>query len=192
MLTGDQRVYLQYKPSQESLRHLIAWQKLAIKENPQGRPILHDRFHLTVLHIGIIQDVYRELSEQIPDLDWKTYTGALRDFIYKSQSLLPKQVSVEPQDFVMFGHNSTVLAVALTPGIELEQAHAHSLKQLKKFLQSCGIAYPVPYMQGSQNFGHALTLRPHISLLKAARHRPSFPGNETQELQLEAMPIRYI
>ena len=191
MLSGDHRIYLQYKPTTDSLAYLLEWQKSAIKENPQARPVQSDRLHLTVIHVGIIQDVYRELSAHLPQLDWITYTSALHEFITQSQSLLPKQVSVEPKGFAMFGHNSSVLAIALTPDTQLEQAHARSLEQLKLFFKTCGMEFPVPFMQGSPNFRYALTLRPHISLLKAARHRPPALQDVPNTLQLEAMPIHY-
>lgn len=191
MFSGDQRVYLQYKPNTESLTHLTSWQKSAIKENPQARPVRSDRLHLTVIHVGIIQDVYRELSAHLPNLDWTTYIGALHDFITQSQALLPEHIYVRPEGFAMFGHNSSVLAIAVTPDTGLEQAHAHSLERLKQFFIDCGMEFPVPFMQGSPNFRYALTLRPHISLLKAARHRPGALHNLPDALQLEAMPIHY-
>jgi 2'-5' RNA ligase len=191
MLASKERIYLQYRPDESSLGVILNLQKKSTEANPQGRPVQQERLHVTVIHFGIAADVYRELSQQNPKLNWEEFARAAEQFITLSQSALPEEVTVQPTGLEFFGHRSSVLALSVRPDQTLIDAHQSSLQQLKDFLEACGISYPVAFMQGSTNFRYALTLRPHFSLVKAARHVPEDAPSDFPALKLKAMPIHY-
>lgn len=191
MLTSKERIYVQYQPDEEGLAQLLEWRELASRANTQGRPVQQDRLHVTVIHFGIIADVFRELTQQNSALDRGDFLKAAEQFIVASDTAMPKQVTVQPTGLEFFGFRSSVLALTATPDKKLTEAHRVSLANLKVFLKDCGIEYPVPFMQGSPNFRYALDLRPHISLIKAARHMPTDFPSSLPPLKLTLMPIRY-
>ncbi len=191
MLTSKERIYLQYQPNEEALSQLLHWQKRATQANPQGRPVQQDRLHVTVIHFGIAADVFRELSQQNSKLIWSDFTKSAKQFIETSEAALPAEVAVQPTKLEFFGYRSSVLALTVMPDQALIQAHKAALANLNSFLKSCGISYPVPFMQGSLNLRYALTLSPHISLIKAARHIPDDFPSSLPELQFKVMPVRY-
>ncbi len=191
MFGPGERIYLQYKPDEAALSHLLTWQQQAHRVNPQARPVPRDKMHLTLLHFGIAQDMYREVTQQQPDLSWDSFAAAVRSFIDASQEVLPQIVTAKPTDFALFGHQSSVLAINLTPSPELLAAHQAALKHLQQCIKSLGIEYPAAFMQGSPNLRFGLTLRPHISLLRAARHRPRSLDKLQRPLRLHVLPVHY-
>lgn len=191
MLHSEDRLYLQYKPDEAALSQLLDWQRAALVINPQAREVQQNRMHLTVIHFGIITDVYRELREQQADLTWEAYTHAVEEFINRSQSVLPEEITVRPERFELFGSRSSVLALRVRVPDALLAAHKQALSLLKECIISCGIMPPEMFMQGSLNFRFALRLEPHLSLIKAARHRPNVALEAAPPLKLSLMPMHY-
>lgn len=190
MLQAHERVYFQYRPDETALARILAWQKQALKVNPQSRQIRPDRFHITILHFGILADVYRELQQRAPELKRETYESAVEEFIERANAILPAKASVNPEGFGLFGPQSHVLAIRVSVDEEIKYAHQKILEHLKHCLKACGITYPVPFMQGSPNFRFARELNPHISLLRAARRVPQVQP-ESSPLAFTVLPIHY-
>ena len=184
------RLYFQYRPTPTSQEQLLQWQALASTANPQARSVAPERLHVTILHFGILADVYRELTEQQPPLSWDTYIQAAEQLFNEGQRHLPATLSVAAEQFALFGPQSGVLGVLCSQPPELVAAHRAVRTCLEAFLQSCGIAHPRGFMQGSPNFRFAVELRPHISLLRAARQVPD-TSIQGHILELEAMPVHY-
>ena len=192
MIAKHHRIYLQYQPDDSSLSRLMTWQREIMAVNPQARPISPERIHLTVIHIGIIADVLRELNEQLSSLDEAVFFRALDVFLADSQAVMPGQAQLIPQQISLFGHTGSVIAVSCQASEQLIAAHQAALEHLKSFFRSVGISESVGFMQGSPNFRFALTFRPHISLAKAARQLPSNRIIRTDEpLTLQRMKVHY-
>jgi|AntRauTorcE11897_2_1112592.scaffolds.fasta_scaffold13548_2 hypothetical protein len=191
MLQRHERIYLQYQPDESSLTRLLDWQKLAAVSNPQARPVQPDRMHLTVIHFGILADVFRELQQAVPSLTWDVYQASVANFLQDAQTVLPAQATVTPHAFELFGAPHSVLALRVITDDVLIQAHQQALMYLKECLRTCGIQHPVAFMQGSANFRFALQLQPHISLLRSARSHPDIDLDVAQPLVLHAMKVHY-
>ncbi|CAN5711746.1 hypothetical protein BH23PAT2_BH23PAT2_05290 [soil metagenome] len=191
MLQRHERIYLQYQPDESSLKRLLHWQDISAESNPQARRVQPDRVHLTVVHFGILADVFRELQQAVPSLTWDVYQASVASFLQDAQTVLPTQATVVPHAFELFGSYRSVLALRVIPDGVLVQAHQQALTYLKECLQTCGIQHPVAFMQGSANFRFALQLQPHISLLRSARSRPEINLVAGQPLVLHAMNLHY-
>ncbi len=185
------RLYLQYRPDKSALEQLLDWQSSAIEVNPQGRPVQPDRIHLTVLHFGILADVFRELKEQNDNLTKDMFMTAVEKFARNTQDVLPSVTAVQPERFELFGSGSSVLALRVRTSPELEQAHKRALDMLVACIASCGISYPEMFIPGSRNFRFARQLQPHISLMKTARNKPTVDVSDAPPLNLEVMQIHY-
>lgn len=190
MVRASERLYFQYKPDAAALEQLLAWQRTASRHNPQARQIRSNRLHVTVLHFGILADVYRELQDQVPHLKWQTYADAVQTLIAESFAVLPPKITVQPSGYELFGPKSQVLALRVRVDDTLSQAHEKIVELLKSCLVACGVNYPVPFMQGSPNFQFARQLEPHISLLRAARFKPT-ESIDPMPLYFHVLPIRY-
>lgn len=185
-----ERLYLQYKPDEQALQYLLDIQKIVKRANPQARTTNPDRMHLTLIHFGILTEVYEEIRMQQPKLTWGQYEASVIRFIDESQRQLPDTAVVTPLEVSMYGSRNSVLALKVNPGQRLMDAHAHCLAVLKEFLLECGIEYPMAFMQGSRNFSHAAEFNPHITLLRAARKRAGL-SVEKPELTFSRLPVRY-
>jgi 2'-5' RNA ligase len=185
------RLYLQYRPDKLAHNQLLAWQSSGIEQNPQARAVQPDRIHLTVLHFGILADVFRELREQNDNLTKDIFMKAVEQFVLDTQDVLPQATTVYPERFELFGSGSSVLALRVRTSPELEQAHRRAFDMLIKCIASCGISQPEMFVPGSRNFRFAKKLQPHISLLKTARSKPTADVSIAQPLKLEVMPVHY-
>lgn len=186
------RLYLQYCPDDDALQQLLSWQASAQDVNPQARAIQRDGMHLTLLHFGILADVFRELQQQQPALTKEIFLESVDQFITYAETLLPSSTTVQAEGLELFGSRSSVLALRVAVSDELMRAHARARQLLVQCLEACGISPAQMFMRGSPNFRFALELQPHISLLKAARRVPKIDITEqASDLHLEAMPIRY-
>jgi hypothetical protein len=194
MLKPHERLYLQYRPDSDHDRDaLLQWQAALHEANPQARPVRPTQLHLTIIHFGILADVFRELKQVVYDLTWDTYEQAVTEFMVTSSDVLPASAVVVADKFSRYGSNAGVIAVDCKAGDDLIEAHQQSLQLLMKALEQCGVQQPVGFMQGSPNFRFALEFSPHISLLKAARTVPAdvrtMPHGHA--FQLQAMPLHY-
>lgn len=190
-MQAHERLYLQYRPDENALEQLLDLQKRLIKANPQGVIVQPDHIHLTLIHFGILADVYRELHEQQPKLTKDFFNQATEQFAQESQKVLPAQTSVTLDKLELFGSRSSVLALRVGISSELREAHAQARTLLEQHIESCGIRPARLFMQGSPNFRFALKLEPHISLIKAARNLPTVSLEADTHLGLQAMPIVY-
>ncbi len=185
------RLYLQYRPDDDALQQLLTWQAVSQEVNPQSRLVQPDSVHLTVLHFGILADVFRELQQQQPALTKEIFLESVEQFVSYAETVLPSSTVVQPEGFELFGSRSSVLALRVRVSDDLMRAHAQARELLMQCLEACGISPARMFMQGSPNFRFALELQPHISLLKAARTTPNIDSAAAPALRLEAMPVRY-
>lgn len=165
-------------------------QERAHQSNPEARLVPAQQIHLTIIHFGIIREVFPQLQAVVPDLDYKRYKQAVATFVDTVEQAMPPQLKATMDRWDLYGFAQHTLVVTLLPNVELEQTHAASLAALRQFFASCGLSEPDSFMASNQNFQFALTLKPHITLLKKA---PTVPVEilEPKKLHLQAMPILY-
>ena len=190
MMKPTERLYFQYAPDSSSIKELVQIQKQALKANPNARPMPLDKLHLTLLHIGIIQEVYEEIRSVNDNLPWDEFNDTLIKAIDGTQQTLPTEVDVSTSNIMMLGAHHDVLAVGLSTTEELKAAHGNAYQHLISFLSSCGIEHPVAFIHGSRNLRYSLNLIPHITLLRAARRAVDL-SLEHITLRVSLLPVVY-
>jgi|GEM_PF-1991479 len=177
----SERLYLELAPVDKSLVGLTTLQQ----ELPLRKPawlIRPQKLHLTVIHFGIVREVYQELLAYNSRLTYEAYLSAVSFFVHDIRDLLPRQTTLRATGFHMFGPARTVLALTLHPNDELTYAHSQSLERLGHLLISCGINDVPAFIYKSHNFRYAPDLNPHITLARNVRtlkerSLPSYPAS---------------
>jgi hypothetical protein len=107
MLKPHERLYLQYRTDSDHDRDaLLQWQAALHEANPQARPVRPTQLHLTIIHFGILADVFRELKQVVYDLTWDTYEQAVTEFMVTSSDVLPASAVVVADKFSRYGSNA--------------------------------------------------------------------------------------
>jgi hypothetical protein len=186
----QERLYLQYEPDKESLKQLLKLQTYALENNPQSRPLSSERLHLTLLHFGILSEVYDEIYRINTNLSWQHYSEAVKTFVKNSDRFMPEVARAKFLGFGLLGPNKNVLAARFEVDDAVSEAHVQALRALKVCLNQCGVENPEHFMLRSPNFRYAAVLNPHITLLRQARNMVLFE-TPTTELGLCKLPPMY-
>lgn len=181
----SERLYAQLKPDHQSLRHLLALQHVT---PPRGRTVQPERLHLTVIHFGIISDVLRKLPG-----DPARQAQALHEYINRSQEILhtykDHTFELSPINIELFGEFGRTLVMTYAPSAALNDLHDRLVTTLRQFFSDCGVADVNGFMTGDSNFKHALTIQPHITLMKG--YVGNVPVVSPQPVRLRTMKLLY-
>lgn len=185
------RFYVQYKPDDTGSQALLALQT-DIMATQGGRAVPAGQLHLTIIHFGIYQEVLADLRRYQPAIDETSFAEALERWLADCQAALVTAGTFVPTSLARFGTHGTVLALAGTVDAGLHDLHATCLDHLKTMLKRVLNDDPLPFMRQSPNFRHALTLAPHISLIKSAGQGVAEPAHTIPgSMTLQAMPLVY-
>lgn len=171
-MNSTDRMYLQYGIDSVGDKLLHAWQQQVLDSNPTARPVPQHQFHLTLLHIGILSEVYREMQAWQPQLTWAVFEREISVFLRATKQILPQTSHVEPINISYMGERAQTAVVSVKAPAELIDAHAKSLHLLQDFFKACGLFHVRAFMHGSPNFKYALVFRPHITLARMAPNHP--------------------
>lgn len=185
------RIYLQYSLNDAAIHHVLDWQQKVVHRNPSARPVPKEQLHLTVIHFGVATEVYAEIKQQQPRLNWGQFETAAADFLSTTNTILPPAASGRPTGITHMGAHGSTAVISIDPSEELNRAHAQSLEALSSFFRACEISFPRAFMQGSQNFRYALEFRPHITLSRSAPTIPNIDIQNVGPFKFKAMKTLY-
>jgi hypothetical protein len=185
-----ERLYLQYRPDDPALPRLHDYQQRAVAVNPHGRIVNAERLHMTLIHFGILMELYEECKKSNPSLSWNQFETAVKEFVYSSQSLMPETIELVPLRYAFYGPKKSVLGLELQPDERLRKAHTKALGALKDCLFECGVPTPEHFMLRSPNLRFAQSFNPHITLVRMADQAPE-SLEESTPLLFHSLPILY-
>lgn len=162
------RYYVQYQPDQAGREALLRVQADLLKSG-EGRPVPADELHLTIIHFGIFTEVLADVRRYKADVEERSFADGLQLFIKRCMDSAASEGAFTPAAIGRLGSHGSV--VVLEGGVDaaLATTHATCLEHLKAMLGGVLDSDPLPFMEQSPNFKHALTLRPHISLIRSER-----------------------
>ncbi|MBI3889032.1 hypothetical protein HY312_00435 [Candidatus Saccharibacteria bacterium] len=191
MITPHQKIYVQLQPSASAIQMLINTQA-ALTHQKTMRTVSSSKLHLTVLHIGLVQNLIDSISQ---------HTGSTPDFIIGQidifitelsaimQPYESKQFKLSTLESANFGTKNTILVIKFKPTTELEELYASCLQTTTKLLERCGITSPISFMEHDRNLKYALSIKPHVTIAKSytgARIKPP-----DTEMEFSLMPLLY-
>ncbi len=162
------KLYVQLRPDSDGIALVRSVQQSL---HTQSRIIIvkQSAIHLTILHIGAVDRMLdsmagfttmnrREILLRVDKLikDLEAATADIGDIPFK----------LEPIAYERFGTHGTAYAITFQPTAELNTLHDKCLLVLKKFFASCNITDTEAFMTADDNFKHALSLRPHVTVAK--------------------------
>lgn len=168
MQSLDERLYIELIPSSESCKII---QKFAnnLSDFVTGRTVDSSNWHVTLLHFGVPEHVYYDIQRDLPNVSKSTFREALERYIVVARDHLPEPTALQPTKVDLFGVRQNVAVLNFEPNDLLRSSHNQALKDVKLFLNECGLTDPETFMKGSINFKWALELKPHITLFRSVK-----------------------
>ncbi len=181
----DQKLYVQLQPDQESLLHIL---KVQHKFAGVGRQVKPEKIHLTIIHFGIIKDVLAILPETS-----LTKQEAFATYVTETQVVISQykhsNFELYPKKLELFGEYKTTLVITYEPTKEIIIFHEKCLGILFKFLRQAGVVDPKSWMKRDRNFQHALSINPHITIVK--NFTSIVNSIELEHIRLQLMQLLY-
>jgi len=179
------RLYAQLRPDGYSLARLRYIQTMLPL---RGRKVSLERIHLTLIHFGIIE----EIIESVP-ADGMVAMRAVQRYIAATKKILAtfqvQEFTLQPIGFDLFGDYKRTLVIVYEPTPILIKLHELLLATLRTFFVECDIEDVEGYMRGDNNFKHALTINPHITIAKG--YDGKLPVARLDPVVMTIMPFEY-
>lgn len=157
--TEKTRLYVQLRPDVETLG-LLQNTRTTLAD---GRPVPDNELHMTVIHIGELS----RLIAILPEIDPEKILRAAELFVDELKIIATPYSSMHfklrASGIEAFGKT---IAVTYEPSQELKELHHQALVALENMLRSIGIDKPRTFMENNTNLRYAVTLRPHVALVK--------------------------
>lgn len=195
---NELRLYLEYVPSSSDIRELVSLQKAiaskgtadAAKQRLQVIPATE--LHLTIIHLGAFGRILRDIQDFGCIVQPDKLYQVLQSIAAAAERSMPLQLSAKADGLAQYGVGKGIIALDIRRDAGLIAVHAECLKHTCDALGQLLGQDPLPYMRWSQNFRHALSFKPHISLLKCTApidfgYLPQLPA----ELLLHALPAEH-
>lgn len=186
-LTLTDRLYVQMVPSDPSVAPLVAVQGQLRSRGVKGQFVNPARLHMTVLHIGELGRTYEDVRVWLPGLSVDTFLGRATWLHDQLGQLLPITTTVHTAHMALYGDSRTIALQLIAPDAAYE-LHVRSLAIVKHFFVSLGLEYVEAFMKGNANYKHALSLSPHISLMKHTQN-PLTVTVASQAIDMHTSPI---
>jgi hypothetical protein len=187
MMTTDTKLFVQLQPDEYALEYFKLLQE-SLSLQPTSRPVKTAALHMTVLHIGLVE----RLLEPLPISTTKGLQ-LCRLMLDELQAVVRSsrlhRVQLVPVSGELLGVSGGSLVVLLEPTAELLALHRHSLTVLQRFIQACGVTDVEQYMLADYNLRYALTLKPHVTIVKNYHSTP--PDIPSGQLGFTIMPLEY-
>jgi hypothetical protein len=165
MITIDTKLFVQLKPTEESIDQLVALQNTYF---PNATHIKVAALHVTILHIGEAGRIFDEINA-INSVSEPLFLEYVTNFAKQLQSMVDEHgaatVQLRPVGISVIG-NTTTQVLFLLPSDELRALHQRSIEIFKEFLQKCGIEDYNYFTYKSIALAHSDKLLPHVSLVK--------------------------
>lgn len=164
---ANERIYLQYAPIEVVRQRLMILQD-KIARTSRGDIVPAQELHLTLLHIGVIDELWGEMHRFSDSLRIEDVRAKMLSYAEEAYGLMPQVLRVRPSGFEMLGPRHDVIALRIMLDMHLSKLHRHCLDLLVRNLYELLDTDPRDYMRQSPNLRHSLELRPHITLVRRA------------------------
>lgn len=177
------RLYVQLRPNVRTVQDLYH-----LRSDILGRRVAQTELHMTVIHIGELSRLATSLEKFSINND--TLIDAAEKLVdrligirdrYKDETFDLEAIALEP-----YGKTA---AVSYQASERLRALHAECLDALMDMLRRLGVNDPMAWMQADNNLRFALTLHPHIAIVKGANEFT--PAHVRQNASLTLMDIVY-
>lgn len=174
---NNSRLYLQYVPTGPGRQPLLDLQTAA-HAVAGGTALPALELHMTLLHIGILNELWGELRRDHPALTLDDVLTEMAGFTSRALPLMPPRIYMQPLRYDRFGSHRDVLVLRLALTDDFQRLHAACAELLVDSLGRLlrvGPAAVRDFMRQSPNLRFSLEPHPHITLLRAADVRPDLP-----------------
>ncbi len=169
---------------------LVRLQEQLAAELPGFRPARHDDLHVTLLHLGKMDELLAELLGAVPDLSMEALLQALQPVLNAGVGSVPEAVRVRATGLAKLGAKFAP-AVVLT--LEREpswlQRREPMMDALKAALRRLGITEPEQFLARSRNLrgSEREVFKPHATMGRLQR-RAELPELEVAGMELVLAP----
>ena len=171
MTSAEPRLYFSIDLDPQSKLAILQLQS-DLKARIDGRWVEANQLHITVIHFGILSEVYNQIKALNSALTTTVFERAVQDFKQSCSKLLLQNISLQSNGYASFGPHSNILVLKLKPNQMLINAHSAGLGHLMTFFTNCDVRTPLEFMQDNYNLKFAATFNPHISLARGIRRLP--------------------
>lgn len=180
-IDGSDRLYVQLKPDGPTTEYLAGILRDLKNRGVAGRYAKVEGLHLTILHIGIVDNVYAQLRSVNLGLPVDLFLSELGSFYAKAMAIAPWRMCLQVNGLELFGDKGGVAAVGYRRDEELDEAFGQVMVLVGSFLRSCGVMSEsdVPRLAAGLQIQQAL--RPHVTLVKGVKG--SFPEDVAMSAQ---------
>lgn len=166
-----ERLYLELQPTvAERQRIVLLQQELTLPSS--ARLIRPSKLHVTLIHFGILSEVYAQLTQIVPTLSEQRYASAVTRFVNATRAIL-LEISLAAGNYALYGPHKTTLVLEFKSDPTFDFAHERALQELIHFFVECGIEQPRAFMAQNHNFQYALSSRPHLTLARNVSTMPA-------------------
>lgn len=176
-LTLRDRLYVQLVPDDSSVAPLVHLQGILRESGIKGQFVDPSRLHMTILHIGELGRTYEELKMWVPKLTEPDFLESAAWLRSQLEQLFPATAQITLQEMALFGADLKTIAMNVEVPVSIERLHGQALSLVTQFFTRLGVEYVEAFMKSSYNYKHALTLSPHISLMKHADNPRKYQVN---------------
>lgn len=182
-----ERLYLELQPTvAERQRIVLLQQELLLPSS--ARLIRPAKLHVTLIHFGILSEVYGQLTQAVPALNKESYMVAINHFVDATHAILP-EISLAAGKYALYGPHKTTLVLEFKSDPTFDSAHERALQELIHFFVGCGIEQPRAFMAQNHNFQYALSSRPHLTLARNVSTMPAVLPDPPSLMQFEPVDL---
>lgn len=173
------RVIVEQKPT--DVTQLIELQHSIKAELPEFTPKEPEYIHLTLIHLGIPQDIYYELRRLNPDLTLDSFMARFMDLLQELHKYTQKPhsgIELEGESLNLYGSaKSPAVALSMVRNLHLDQLHREVFNILIRYVGQHLKSDPIAFIKSSRNFRHSPpeVFNPHITLGRITSQSADLP-----------------
>lgn len=162
------RVTVEQKPKE--LGALLEVQRIIQDTVPDFRAKDSDYLHLTLIHLGIPQDLYFEYRRVNPELTYDSFMGLFTELLqdlYSFTQSIEDEIGVEAEHLNLYGSaRSPAVALSIIRNESIDQIHREIFTIVTHNLAKHLTNEPISFIEKSRNLHHAppRVFNPHITL----------------------------
>ena len=166
------RITVQHRPKSSTL--LLELQEQLAHQLPDFTPKDQAYLHLTLLHLGIPEDLYFELRKLLPNLAIEQFMQQFEHLLLELDRLCKSfgdELLVRGTGMEYYGSlKSPAVALSVERNTALDSLHLLVFEVLVRFLESLSVPDPMSFIKISRNLRHSPpeAFSPHITLGRVA------------------------
>lgn len=176
------RITVQHRPIE--LSPLVELQEQLSSQLTNFTTKDQEYIHLTLLHLGIPQDLYYEVRKQLPDISLAQFMDKFKVLLLQLHQYCltgNNAVAVQGSKIEYYGSiKSPAVALSVERNAQLDHHHQQVFTILVQWLQELPISNPMDFIRASRNLRHSPpeVFNPHITLGRVT----------TKSTQLQPLP----